>query len=318
MTHRTPLLLASAVLIAAATGASTSAAQQFVSGDVYYMGTLGKIVNVTPGGDLSGDLFVDTGHYSIGQFAWSIDLTTMYVPYYTTGQVAAIDAAGNVNTFATGLSGPAGMLMTREGVLLVAEHDSGEVTNITAGGAFDGAPALTDGLIGPRHLAQLPDGRVLVVDQDAEEVHDTLYPTGGTVGMPWADGFVQPITLVVAADGTTFVATREFVMGSFTGFIYDVTGGGDFTGAVPFAEGAPLLGMAFMADGTMLANELFGTVVWDVTAGGDVSATTPYATGLPAGEAIFSAVPAPVCSIFCDGFESGDTTLWSSTSGAVP
>lgn len=313
MPKRALRLFAFAVLGAAASGASTAAARGFVSGDVYYMGTLGQIVNVTPGGDLSGELFVDTGQYAIGQFAWSIDLNTMYVPYYVTGQVAAIDADGNVTTFATGLSGPAGMLMTREGVLLVAEHDSGEITDITAGGAFDGVPPLTDGLIGPRHLAQLPDGRVLVVDQDADEVHDTLYPTGGTVGTPWAYGFVQPITLVVAEDGTTWVATREFVMGNFTGFIYDVTGGGDLSGATPFAEGAPLLGMAFLADGTMLANELFGTVVWDVTAGGDVSATTPYATGLPAGEAMFSAVPSPICGLFCDGFESGDTGFWSSS-----
>jgi len=299
MTYRSPRAIASTLLATAlgtslGLGAATASAQTFVAGDVYYAGTQGKIVNVTPGGDLTDQFLVDTKQYIIGQFAWSEDLTTMYAPYFTTGEIVAIDAEGNITPFASGLSGPTGLIRTRAGELLVAEYDSGEVTDVTAGGDMSGVMPLTEGLTGPRNLAQLPDGRVLVVDQDAGAIQDTLYPAGGTVGTAWATGLDTPLGLAVGMDQHLWVTTQEYVNGNDVGFVYDVTGGGDVSGVASFAGGAELIGIAFMVDGTMLANALFGEAVWDITSGGDVSTMTPYATGLPFGEAAFSAVP-PVC-----------------------
>lgn len=281
-----------AVLLVLATAqTSVSAAAQFVSGDIYYTATTGKIVNVTGGGDFTDEFFVDTGEYSIGQLAWSEDLTTMYLSLFNTGEVIAIDSTGNVTTFASGLSAPTGLLRTNDGVFLAAEFETGEITDITAGGSMAGVAPLTDGLSAPRHLAQLSDGTVLVADQDADAVYDVLYPMGGTVGPPFADGLIAVPVIIVTEDDTIYCATREFVNGEFTGFVYDITGGGDFSAASPFASGQSFFSLTVSGDGRLLSGELFGSVIWDITGGGDFSSATPFATGLPEGESPLGTVP---------------------------
>lgn len=291
MNHRSIALSRAALLALTVFPVSSFASAQFVSGDVYYTATTGEIINVTSGGDFTGELFVDTDQYSIGQLAWSADLATMYLSLFTTGEVVAIDPAGNVTTFASGLSGPTGLLLTNDGTFLAAEFDTGEITDISGGGSMAGVAPLTTGLSGPRHLAQLSDGTVLVADQDLDAVFDALYPSGGAVGEPFAAGLIEVRAMIATDDDTIYAATREFVSEEFTGFVYDITGGGDFAAAAPFASGQSFFSLTVSGAGRLLSGELFGSVIWDITGGGDFSTSAAFATGLPEGETPLGTVP---------------------------
>ena len=62
MTYRTShCTFAALATLAAATFTATDADAQFVTGDVYYAAASGEIVDITAGGDLTGQFFVDTG-----------------------------------------------------------------------------------------------------------------------------------------------------------------------------------------------------------------------------------------------------------------
>lgn len=295
MTYRTSRLAIATLLAATATSVSTSAEAQFVVGDIYYASTLGEIYNITGGGDFTGQFVLDTNQYSIGQFAWSVDLDTMYLSLYAAGQVIAIDPQGNFTTHATNLSGPSGLVMTRDGVLLVAEHDAGEITDVTNGGDMGGVLPLTTGLMGPRDMVELSDGTVLVADQVLDEIHDALYPNGGAVGQPFAEGLNLVRGLTATQSGSIYATIEVFQQGNFLHLAYDVTAGGDFMGVAPYAMGQDLFSLTESADGKLLSGELFGFVVWDITGGGDFSGATPYATGLTEGETPLDTVPPPVC-----------------------
>lgn len=295
MTHRTPRLAIAALLAATATTAATSASAQFVVGDVFYASTTGEIFNITGGGDFTGQVWIDTTEYSVGQFAWSVDLDTMYLSLYSTNEVIAIDPQGNYTTHATGLSGPSGLLMTRDGVLLVAEFATGEITDITLGGDMTNVAPLTTGLSGPRDMTELADGTVLIADQVLDGIYDVLYPGGGTVGQPFAGGLNLVRGLTVTQNGTLYTTSEQFIQGAFQFRVFDITAGGDFTGASPFAFGRDFFSLTETPDGKLLSGELFGFDVWDITAGGDFTVATPYATGLIEGESPLDTVPPPVC-----------------------
>lgn len=296
MTYRTSRFAIAALLAAAAASSvSSSAEAQFVVGDVYYASTTGEVFDITGGGDVSGQLVFNTGEYSIGQFAWSVDLDTMYLSLYSTGEVIAVDPMGNYTTHAFNLTGPSGLLMTRDGTLLVAEHDAGEITDITIGGDMSAAPPFTDGLTGPRDMAELADGTVLVADQHLDSVFDALYPGGGTVGLPFAEGLNLVRGLTTVDNGSIYATIEVFPQGVSTFFVMDITAGGNFMAATPFAFGRDFVSLAETPDGELLSGELFGFDVWDITAGGDFSAATSYATGLIEGETPLDTVPPPAC-----------------------
>ncbi|MBT8495294.1 MAG: hypothetical protein KJO07_19765, partial [Deltaproteobacteria bacterium] len=203
--------------------AAAPVAAQFTPGDVFYGGSAGEIHNITGGGDFAlVTPFADTGQYSASQFVWSLDLETMYVGHVQVGTVSAIDSSGTVTTFAEGIDGPTGLVMTRDGRLLVAAFNQGEIYDITAGGTLPPEqPPLVTGLNGPRSMVELADGRILVADQFANAVYDIGYPDGGAVGAPFADGHDSPRALAVAPDGTIYVNSD-----ASGGSVYDITTGG--------------------------------------------------------------------------------------------
>jgi MYXO-CTERM domain-containing protein len=276
-----------AALVAAVTLLSVPALAQFNPGEIFYVGTDGQIFECSAGGDLSGSLFVDTAMYSSGQLAWSHDRQTMYVAHTNHFLVTAIDSQGNVVVHATGLDRPTGLLMTTDGVLLTAEYDTGEITDITTAGDFTGVVPLTDGLSSPRHMLQMPDGSVRVANQLSGEVFDALYPGGGTVGIPLATLPADIASMIRADDGTIWATTE--------GFVWDITAGGDLTAAAPFAQGQQFWGLTVAQDGALLANGLFSSEIFDISMGGDFSMAPPFAFGLSLGETSFGTVPPAVC-----------------------
>ncbi|MEM8609593.1 MAG: hypothetical protein AAGF92_20995, partial [Myxococcota bacterium] len=291
MMHRPRPSLHIALAVCAGAFVPLPAAAQYVSGDVYYAATNGEIVNVTGGGDLTGQVFTDTEQYTAGQLAWAPDLSTMYLGLVNDGLVLAIDSEGGVTTFAEGLDGPTGLLMTRDQVLLVAEFNEGAITDITAGGDMTGVAPMTDGLSGPRHLAELSDGTILVADQFEDAVYDVLYPTGGTVGAPFASGLPAVRAMIATEDDTIYAGAQRLRNQVFVGAVFDITGGGDFESALPYASGQSFFSLTMSGDDRLLSGEVFGSELWDITGGGDFAAAAPFATGLPPGETSVGTVP---------------------------
>ncbi|MCC6214667.1 MAG: hypothetical protein IT376_07345 [Polyangiaceae bacterium] len=100
-------------------------------------------------------------------------------------------------------------------------------------------------------------------------------PGGAT---PWADGVASP-TALWADPGSPLV-----LLGTGDGEIFDVAGGGSFSGAAPWAT---LRAGAHVSDlhrqealGRWIVTDLLHGELLAVSAGGDHTATTPFATGL--------------------------------------
>ena len=188
--------------------------------------------------------------------------------------------------FATGLDAPMD-LYCEEGRVLVVERSpgqQGEITNITAGGSFAGSPSFAAGIgTGTTGLAFDPvNEKLYVSDAGLGRIFDV---TGGGVflavtplasnGAATAGLAARGLQLLAANPGTdtirdfagggdlavlpTFatvpdvvnllnVQGGDLIAASSTGAIYDVTAGGDFTAAAPFATGlaidAEFAGMA--------------------------------------------------------------------------
>lgn len=164
-------------------------------GDVYLASSSGDfdIYDVSAGGDVSKSVIAQSGSYSAGQLAWSIDLSVMYLGMYSTNEVIQIDSSGTVSTFAIGLSGPTGLIMLSDGTLLVAEYNSGEITDITAGGNFVLVTAMTSGFNGPRSFAELHDGTVLIGTQEDGKVWEFDPSTHATSSFATGLGSVRTI-----------------------------------------------------------------------------------------------------------------------------
>ena len=267
-------------------------AAPFTAGDVFFASNIttpSNLVNVTGGGDFSGTTpFAVLPSRVPGQIAWSHDLNTAYITQFSTGSVVAVDGDGNVNIFATGLSGPTGILVDTLGRILVTEFSSGQITDITVGGDFSGAAAFASGLSGGRNLLELATGEILVAEQSSGEVTD-ISGGGNLAGAAaFASGLGANVDLVQDSAGRIFAAQYSQSQ------VMEITGGGNFSGATPFATGHSFIGLAIDGAGRLLAAPLGddpGTV-YNITAGGSFSAASPFAFNIPVrGESALDTVP---------------------------
>jgi hypothetical protein len=258
----------------------------YTPGDVFAHNYSGEIHDVTPGGDFTGvPAIANVGNSDVGKMAFSADLSTMYVSNRMNGTVYAVDSSGFVSTFATGLTGPAGILRTSAGQLLVAEFDSGQVTDITTGGSFAGAAPFASNLDLPTDLAQLPDGRVMAAEYFGGGVSDIT--AGGVIGPAnvFVSGFGSCTSIVVSPSGGLMAASSQ----SSTVWSVSPTGVGTI-----FGTGAGIWGLAYTATGQLLGAD-YGSGsgrILDISAGGDLSLAPAFVTNLPETNSL-SAVPVP-------------------------
>lgn len=297
----------------AALAAAAAAQGTFTPGDVFaasnFAAASGEpLINITAGGDFGPeDVFADLPTGSNGQIAWSADLSTAYASDFGSNAVVAIDASGNVTTFATGILTPTGVLVTADGRVLAASLSGGSVRDITAGGDASAAPVVASfasvPFSVPRNLLETSDGRILITGQVGGQVRDITAIDGGP-GVPFATGLSQPFDLVETADGRILVSDNS------ANAVFDITGGGDFAGATPFATGFVPGGLAVDGAGRVLAMSLSaGDEIVDISAGGNFSGAPPFATLFPGFrlEIALDAVPLPP--------PAGDVTTWIDLNG---
>lgn len=265
----------------------------FVSGHVFWGAGSGsspfELIDITGGGNFTGATpFAIVGR-TPGQMTWrSSDLTRAYLSEFANNRVVSVSSTGVVTPYATGITGPTGLLWTSAGRLLVVAYSTQRVYDITGGGDFSGAVPFATGFSGPRNLIETQAGRILLADQTADRVYDITAGGSFTGNL----GFARSVPgaagdLVQDGLGRLYVSTQNA--------IYDITSGGDFTGATAFATGQSFHGLAIDGSGRLLASCLSQNTVFDVTAGGDFAAATPFATNLPgAGDTMLDTVPFPV------------------------
>lgn len=281
------------VALASASGAA------FVPGDVFSLtvspGGQAKILNITTGGNFSNSSALANPAYAEGQIAWSGDLSTLYVTrrmVFSPEPVSvwAISATGAVTSFATNAGTTRGIVQTTDGRLLASLGTSpnAKVVDITTGGNFGGnAPAFATGFRRPGSLVQLASGRTLVVDM-ASELPRVLDITAGGVFTDNDEGFAFGFTGGLG-DIVQTSAGRLFVVNGIR--VFDITAGGDFSSATPFATNSNNYGFTGLTEdgsGRLLASVRDGTgivgpgggKVYDITAGGDIALAAPFAAGL--------------------------------------
>ncbi|WP_254508181.1 Ig-like domain-containing protein [Anatilimnocola floriformis] len=274
----------------------------FTPGDVFASTVLPPeaLYEVTGGGNFSAaGPFASLGDRTFGQIAWSEDLSTAYVALFDSGAVVAVNSAGGISPFATGLTVPTGLILANDGRLLVSEFNSGEITDITAGGDFTGATPYATGLSGPRNMVQLSDGRILVGEDSNGQVTDLA--TGGNLSgaTPFASGLGTVSDIVQSSSGAIYVSDR------FGQKVFNITAGGSFSAATAFATGLAFNGLTFDGTGRFLAAADNVANIYDITAGGNFAAATPFAT-LPAGTSLDSVL---------DTVPAGSGTLTATLSG---
>jgi DNA-binding beta-propeller fold protein YncE len=236
------------------------------------------------GGDQSGSSPMGSIDRAPGQVAWSAD-GAAYVSQFDLDSVARVADSGTVTTFATGVDGPTGVLLTQGGLLLVVSFRDRAVYEADAGGDLSHAPVFAGGFGGPRNLVQLDGGEILLADQGRNVVYD-ISGGGNFVGAtPFASGFPPgPYDLVQDGEGRVFASTD--------GAVYEITNGGDVSGASPHATGQEFMGLAVDGSGRLLASDFSSGAVFDITASGDYSGATPFATNLAGfGDTALDTVP---------------------------
>jgi hypothetical protein len=266
----------------------------FTPGDLFADTYYGTVYNVTAGGNFaSATPFASVGFIDIGKPAWSADLSTMYVSDRVADTVYAIDAAGNVSTFATGLDGPAGLLLTSTGKLLVTEFDAGEVTDISAGGNFTSAAPFAAGMSNPGDLAETPDGRLFASEWGAHEVSNIT--AGGTItpGDVFVSGLPAVSSLITSQSGGLMATASNAYQ------VYDITPLGVKT---LFGSNAAIWGIGYDASGNLLGADLSTNEVRNISAGGDLSTAPVFASGLSGLHSVAVVpVPEPVAALAAAG-----------------
>lgn len=286
--RRWPRGLALALLTCAALGRATDA-DAFQAGGVYWgAGSCGSpcgVFEVTGGGGLGAGALLAATSELPGQIAWIDESASLHVSEFGLDRIVAIAADGTLTTFASGIDGVTGLIRTGDGRLLAASFRDGSVVDVTAGGDFSGAAPFASGLARPRNLLQLASGRILVADQSRGRIVDI---TGGgdfdlDPGFAW--GFASgPFDLVQDAAG-------RILASSFDG-VFDVSAGGDVSGATPFAAGREFIGLAVDGQERLLASVFDAGEVFDIGAGGDFSGAAAFAWGLPGlGDTALDAIP---------------------------
>jgi hypothetical protein len=279
--------LALAVLVAGFLPPAT--ADAFAPGQVYWApGDCSApcgLFDVTEGGDQQGASPLAVIERAPGQLAWLPDLTAAYITQYDSDRIASISASGSTTTFATGIDGATGLLLTQDGRLLVASYRSDAVYDASSGGDLSEAVPFASGFGGPRNLLQLASDEILLADQGRRVVYDISAGGDFSAATPFASGFTfGPLDLVQDGEGRIFASTE--------GGVFEITGGGDFSGATPHATGQVFAGLAVDASGRLLASDLYSGDVFDITTPGDYTEADPFAWDLPGfGDSALDTVP---------------------------
>lgn len=151
-----------------------------------------------------------------------------------------------VELYATGLHNPSHMEWTQDRRLLVSEHTTGQIKDVTRGGNMRDAKPFATGLEGPASILPLPDGRILVSETWGGRVAEIS--DGGDISErePFASELFMPYTLAktLKVDGSERITVSES-HGPFHAQSTEITNGGmrsNFTAFVrnmPSVPGAP-------------------------------------------------------------------------------
>lgn len=259
-------------------------AAPFAMNDLYYASnTNGSIYNISGGGDLSGRTAFTTGAgASLGQLAWSSDLSTMYSTNFSNNRVWSVSSTGAAAVLAN-IANPTGLIRTRDNRLLVASFLNDAVYDITNPASIT---TFATGVANARNMAQLPNGKILVVgwsdSNSAPVVYDVT--SGGTASV-WATlpgNGVNAGDIDYTSTGRVFVST-----GSGGRTVYELTATGSLASATPFATfGGNLTAFALAIDrrtDQILAASLSTNYVLDITSGGTFTESSPkWAFNVPA------------------------------------
>ena len=157
--------------------------------------------------------------------------------------------------------------------IYAAERLAGTIVDITGGGDFTGVPRFATNLEDPIDLCVGPGNELYVSEWAAGRV--TVVTNGGDASaLPaYASGLEEPFALSCTP--------KKIYVGTYSGDVFDITGGGDFTDAVPFATGIPgVTGLLQASDGRFWAassNEYAG--IRDITFGGTLADFTTHVLG---------------------------------------
>ncbi len=239
--------------------AGSAALAVFTPGDLYYASSQapGNIYNLAGGGHMTGlTPFAVQGCGSLGQMAWSADLTTMYSTAHSCDTVFSISDSGAVSFYAS-VAGPTGIVRTQDDRLLVVSSMEGWVWDVTNPSH---RTVVATGMTCPRNIIQLPTGEILVADTGSKKVWDIS--SGSLVAyasLPGPSYYV--VDLDYTSDGRVFVTNDTQV--------YEVTGG---TAQLFAWSNEHLMGLAIdRSMDQIFAAPLGDYCVLDITAGGYVS-----------------------------------------------
>ncbi|MFK7604332.1 hypothetical protein ACI3L1_19250 [Deinococcus sp. SM5_A1] len=145
-----------------------------------------------------------------------------------------------IELFASNLMNPSHMEWMLDGRLLVSEHTTGQVIDITKGGDMRGAKPFAWGLKGPASMLPLEDGRILISETWGGRIKDIS--SGGDVSElePFAYELEMPYTLgfMTKPDGSPRITASES-FGPFHTQNTDVTQGGGRQNHVPYVMRMP-------------------------------------------------------------------------------
>ncbi len=265
------------VIVAALLVPHSVAGQTFQPGDVFLIDGSAAIYNISDGGDFSAAVplatFASTTGVLWGEMCFSTDRTMMYVPAFSMGTVYTVTSSGTVTPFATGLTNPVEVECLPNGTILAQEYDNGRVVDITGGGDFAAGSGFITHTDAMRGLTLASNGDLLVgAYYDGEVrigtaggVFSTLpllgsvpFPlilqsvneglggailvgTGGNGGDIYDLQTGSPVVFAYGRDfvnsATSLEAEAVYATDTATDQVFDITSGGDFSAASPFAWG---------------------------------------------------------------------------------
>jgi len=216
----------------------------------------GAVYEISGGGDVSlGAAFV--GGLNNPQDLCVGPNGDLYVSEQNDDEVTII-TTGVAVAHATSLDAPMGLLCSDTQVL-VAEFDTGEVTDITAAGDYAAAPAFAFGLTTPIGLLRDSNGTIWVTENSAGEITD-ITAGGDFTG-----------TGAFATNQTGIFGLGEFggalLVAAFTpNTVIDFTAGGDLT-TQPVVASVVNVTQVEGVDGVLLAVSANDEIVYDITTG---------------------------------------------------
>jgi cysteine-rich repeat protein len=292
-------------------------------GDLYVTEyDVGEVTVISNGGDFSGATPFASGIGQAGTLSCSA--TKIYVTDVGGGRVLDVSAGGDFSAaagFASGLDRPAILMRDAAAKLWVAEvspfSPPSGIYDITAGGSFAAAtPFATYGQLmaglaehGGNKLVSLTSaGAVVIWDNGGALENATTFATGLAIG-------IGPAALLVASGRLLVTVTAGG--GQPGGAVYDITAGGDFTNAVPFATGLSpdYGGMAHLPDVCGDGFAGFGVECDDKGESATCNANCTKAScgdgivNITAGEACDDKGESATCNADCTKASCGDGTL---------